>query len=771
MKNIVVVCSVALAALLVACGTPKNTCKDTGCSAGSTCNATTGLCEITGIGGGGGSLGGGGGATGGGGGGSTGGGGGGGGVVDAGIDAGVIDPFEDGGTFAAGDICSRPIVVNFDGGTTATLSVDLSMVTHQYQAACNSSDGETGDVIFELDLPVAKGLVVTADGDTQDSVIAVLQDPCPAQSTVACIDTGTEPEVLTVERLPAGKWYVLLENYADDATTDGPYTVQFELTEPPPAPSNDTCAAATPIMLMNGTGTAMGTTRGAFSDNASRPLTCSTGSGRSPEVFYTFTLAQPADATIALVAATGTAASPVVALLDSCTGAERACRTGSMSTVTARNLAAGTYVVVVDGTDADTGDFSLTVTTTAPTPPPANDTCAMATPITLTAGTATVTGSTLSATNDNASQALTCSTGSATGSEVYYSLTLAAAANVTVLVETPAGSDLTPAVALLTACSMGMERGCDTGTGGTFVSRNLQPGTYFIVVDGTDSDQGAFSLTVTTSAATPPPANDTCSAPTTLVPNVSQMIDANSGNADYEFSCAGSSAGGDVVYQFTTTGPQTVRLTATAVNGTDPVISLRAAPCADSSNEIACLDDGGGGDDEILDVDTMNLPAGTYYVVVGAYRATAGEVGVALELLPPVAPPANENCTAPQMVTFTNNMATATADLRLAMADLPLSCTTGATGPDVVYQVSLATAQTLTVVAVPSVDLDPVIGIITPMCSMAMAAQCIDAGNSGADETLVYVNASGAAQTVFVVVKGYSTTGIGTAAVTFSVTP
>ncbi|HEY0881962.1 MAG TPA: hypothetical protein VGD87_10555, partial [Archangium sp.] len=145
--------------------------------------------------------------------------------------------------------------------------------------------------------------------------------------------------------------------------------------------------------------------------------------------------------------------------------------------------------------------------------------------------------------------------------------------------------------------------------------------------------------------------------------------------------------------------------------------------------------------------------------------------GVSLELLPPVFPPANDNCTAPQMVTFTSGMATATADLRLAAADLPLSCNTGATGPDVVYQVSLNAAQTLTVTAVPTSGLDPVLGVITPMCSMAMAAQCIDAGNSGDNETLVYVNASAGPATVFVVVKGYSTSGTGSAALTFSVTP
>jgi hypothetical protein len=646
-RQVVVVACLSLGLWLMACGgnSMKNTCRETGCSAGSVCNTTSGMCEI--VSGAGGSGGGGGGASGGGGGGNTGGGGGsagggagggntggGGGDVDAGM---VIDPFDDGGTFVPGDICSKPIVVNFDGGTSATVDVDLSMATHQYQASCNNSSGETGDLIFQIDLPSPKTLVVTATNATmQDAVISVLQNPCPNLTSVACIDSSTDPEVLTVERLNAGTWYVLLENYAADATEDGAYTVQFDLSEPPAAPSNDTCAGATPITLAGGTATVMGTTRGAGNDNGGAALSCSSGSGA--EVFYTLTLAQPQNVTIEVDADASSNATPAIALLDSCTGS-----------------------------------------------------------------------------------------------------------------------------------GMGNERGCRTGSAASFVARNVPAGTYTIVVDGTDSDTGDFSLTVTTSMPVPPPANDTCSAPATLAPMVTQMVDANAAATDYDFSCASNSSGGDVVYQFTTTQTQTVRITATSTTGADGVISLRGAPCDDGTNEVLCADDGGSSSPEVLTA--LNVPAGTYFVIVAAYSQTAGELGVALELLAPAVPPTNESCTAPETVALTAGTAMRVADLRLAAADLTTSCAVSSDGGDAVYQVEVPAMQTLTVTAVPDAVLDPVVEIRAPVCAVNTGATCVDMGGSGDDETATWVNATALPVTVFVVIKGYDLAEPGTATLTFTAAP
>lgn len=643
MKYLVPLLSLCAAGLITACGpAPKKGCKDTGCSAGSVCNTNTNLCELTpstggGTGTGGGSSGTGGGTGTGGGsatGGGAGGGGGGGGTV-------IVDPFNDGGTFVTGDICSFALPVSFDGGTVAMATVDLSTFQDQYNSDCNSASSTGNDVLFQLTLAEAKGLTVTAtsavDGG-QDPVLGLYASPCAATAEVQCIDdTGsTAPEVLSVPRLPAGTYYVLLENYGTTATPAG-YDVKFELVDPVAAAPNDSCASATDIPLANGTGTVTGTTIGAFTDNAATPLTCSPGTAGGADVFYSFTLAAPQDVTLSIDVPTSSDLAPAIALLESCGGAERGCRTG--------------------------------------------------------------------------------------------------------------GSDL--------------------------VRRSLPAGTHYVVVDGTDGVGGEFSLTVTTSAPTPVPGNDVCAAPATLATGATVTVDANAGTKDYALSCAANSQGGDVVYQFTTTQTQTVRITATGMmtgtTNSDAVISLRGAPCADSTAEVTCTDNAGGTRPEVLVA--PNLPAGTYFVVVAAYGTTAGTFGLALDLLAPVTAPANDSCTAPAMVTLTGGTATATAELYLAQQDLMTDCATGADGGEVVYQVEIPAMQTLTVVGTPDPAVDPVLIAVTPTCTVTTATECEDAGGGGEPETLVIANTTAAPMMVFIAVQAYDAAGVGSVALTFTAAP
>ena len=277
-------------ALLAACGPAvKKGCKDNGCSAGSVCNPVSDACETINVGGGGGAQGGG---TGGGGGGTGGGamGGGGGSTTDGGVDAGlmVVDPFDDGGVFVPGDICSYALPVEFDGGTTSTVSVDLAAASNQYKAVCNGSTGDGNDLVFAITLSEPKGLIVTAtdtSGNTQDGVLALVNSPCALFQQAACADNTINAEVLTLERLPAGTWYVLLENSADDAANDGTYDVQFELIDPVAGPANDRCSAAQDLTFTNGTVMVNGSTAGAFNDTIGQPLTCSAQSALAPEVF------------------------------------------------------------------------------------------------------------------------------------------------------------------------------------------------------------------------------------------------------------------------------------------------------------------------------------------------------------------------------------------------------------------------------------------------------------------------------------------------------
>ncbi|MDP3154257.1 MAG: hypothetical protein Q8N23_16390 [Archangium sp.] len=755
--------------LFAACGPAvKKGCKDTGCSVGSVCNPVTDACETINIGGGSGGAQGGG--TGGGGGGTGGGavGGGGGSTTDGGVDAGqlVVDPFDDGGVFVAGDICTYALEVAFDGGTTSTVSVDLAAASNQYKAVCNSSTGDGNDLVFAITLSEPKGLIVTAtdtSGNNQDGVLALLNSPCALLEQAACADNTTNAEVLTVERLPAGTWYVLLENYADDAANDGTYDVQFELVDPVAGPANDRCSAAQALTFTNGAVMVNGSTAGAFNDTFGQPLTCSAQSALAPEVFYTFTLTQPQDVVVTVEPSSTSNLSPVIALTTTCgvggaphqLGCDR-----SAGAFTARSVPAGTYFLVVDGDGSSTGDFTLTVTLSPPTPPPMNDTCA---------NPATLVPNVSQMVDANAALAdYTFSCAGPSGGDVVYQFTTTMAQKVTVTATGTGGADGVISLRAAPCDDDTNELGCiddAISSPEVLTLRNVPAGTYYVVLSAYSANAGQFGVDLVLEPPVLPPSNDTCSAPATLVPNMSQTIDLAGAIADYGFDCAFPS-GGDAVYQFTTTQPQRVVITATGVGDSDAVLALRSA-CTDATSELRCANAADSMSPEILN--SNNLPAGTWYVILGSDGVDA-QFGIELSLQAPIPPPTNESCTLPQVVTLTAGTATRTVDLTDAQADIMVLCNTdpNADGADVVYEVTIPAMQTLTVDGVPvGTALDPMLFASYPVCA-APPAVCVDGFGSGVAEQLTVQNTTAAPLTVFVVVKAYNLEDPGAINLTFT---
>jgi hypothetical protein len=693
--------------------------------------------------------------------------------MDAGVDAGmvVIDPFDDGGVFEPGDICTYPIVVDVDGGMGAdggspsviTVSVDLATQTDQYKAACNDSSGVGADAIFAITLTEPKGLIVTAtdtSGKSQDAVLSLINSPCASFNEVACSDETTADEVLSVGRLNPGTWYVLLENYAEDTTDDGTYDVQFELTEPAPAPANDACSGAEVITFTNGTATVNGTTDNAFNDTAGSPLTCSSQSALSPEVFYSFTLTQPQDVRITTTVPSASNLSPVVAITTACGQAgpsvQKACSTAD--TVTTRGLPAGTYYLVVDGNGADTGDFSLEVTLLPATMAPMNDTCAN--PTTLVPGVPVMVDT------NTGSLDYTFSCSDPIGGDLVYQFTTTMPQKVTITATGINGADAVISLRDAPCDDDTNEVDCRDTISDPEVLRvqTLPAGTYYVILASYDDTDGEFSLELTLDPPPMPPGNDVCSAATTLVPNMSQMVDVLVANADYTFDCY-TPALGEAVYTFTTNMAQRVRITATGTGDSDAVLALRGMPC-DSATDMACVNDTFSGDPEVLSLN--NLPMGTYYVLL-ASDGTEGQFGIELELLPPVLPPTNESCSATELVTLTGGTASRTVDLGAAAVDIASDlCSTSGAGGDVVYEVTIPTGLTLTVVGTPINGFDLMMFSRTPTCAAASSEVCVDNSFSG-PETLIVPNTTGAPKTAFVVVKSYDASGADLVDLTFTV--
>ncbi len=349
-----------------------------------------------------------------------------------------------------------------------------------------------------------------------------------------------------------------------------------------------------------------------------------------------------ADVSVTATASAGSAAEPVVYLLDAaCTSAsEYACAdslTGSAH-FTLKSLPAGTYTLVVDSYSASAvGLVDVAITFGAPTLP-ANETCATAAPLPIDGGTVQVDLST--ATDD---LQISCDQASVTP-DVVYAFQLTTPADVVV---TASGSGANPSLALRSApCRTGAELQCaNAQTNGTETlrRRSLTAGTYFVVVQNSGTLGAPTPVTVKAVATTPlpPPPNDTCSAPRDLAfaagsTVASFSVDTSAATDDYQSSCNALPDSPEVVYALTLGTRRTVTVTArSAPNaGSQPSISLRSAPCDGSSDagtlvELACSN--GTPTSAFIQV----LDPGTYYLVVEAQGAQgAGPTDVTVSLTP-----------------------------------------------------------------------------------------------------------------------------------------
>ncbi len=448
---------------------------------------------------------------------------------------------------------------------------------------------------------------------------------------------------------------------------------------------------------------------------------CSGSSG--PDLVYRLPLTAAKDVTISVAPVAGNSWNPVLAVRPgtclsgsptSCTDAAGAQGT---ETLTVHN-ANGDLFIIIDAATSTGGPADVSIVLNAPTPPPANDTCAGATALTFSNFTATASGTLVAATNGSSGPDTSpaCSTGAlTTGRDVVYSFTLSTAQDVS-FSATSQSASFKPVVYLrrqsdcaLNQSSADLVCNASASTSSPAGGRayNLQPGTYVIFVDSADSSEGAFDLAVSLLPPTLPPSNDTCSAPQALTfdgtgrASVSgTLISANNSNlpADPSPTCstAAKTTGHDVVYAFTLAATSFVRVTVTGTGtpAPTPMIYLRRlTDCANSASgaELGCglsstsnfpaLAAG----DYALWVDNQGTTDGTFDLVVTRAQA-----------------PANDLCTAATPLTFTNGLAQDTSSTLSATnqyAGPSGNCGTNssASSNDVVYSLSADGGTTYTV--------------------------------------------------------------------------
>ncbi|MDB4930093.1 MAG: hypothetical protein JWM10_2577 [Myxococcaceae bacterium] len=308
--------------------------------------------------------------------------------------------------------------------------------------------------------------------------------------------------------------------------------------------------------------------------------------------------------------------------------------------------------------------------------------CANAIPI---APGQTVTGDTRRGQAHNDGSCVGAEEGEAGAPELVYALTLERRQQVTVAVE-QAGFDGTvylrsgncedPSGEVAGACNDD-----DGDTSHSRVVTALDPGTYYIFVDGFARNAGNFSMTVT--AADVPSVADVCQSAAALTPNtaVTGTLTAQEMNT-FQARCGNNARGPDRVYRLEV--PQESRLQLHQESDYDGVMYLRRA-CADAATEVDCNDDA---EDQQHSRINAVVPAGTYFVFTDGFAANAAGSYTLQADLAPVAGgnTAGDTCADAQLLTPGTPVDGNTFQAR---DDVRSPCGAATDGYDVVYRLNV----------------------------------------------------------------------------------
>ncbi|MBX3248733.1 MAG: hypothetical protein KF901_16265 [Myxococcales bacterium] len=179
------------------------------------------------------------------------------------------------------------------------------------------------------------------------------------------------------------------------------------------------------------------------------------------------------------------------------------------------------------------------------------------------------------------------------------------------------------ALYILRACGqIGTMIACNDDHGDTSHSRidaTLEPGTYFVVVDGYGEASGAYELLAT---ATPlRSVAEVCADAPALVAGRAQN-GSTEGQADYfQATCAGGAAAPDQVFRLDV--PQRARLRVRQSSDHDGALYVRST-CDDATTEIACNDDF---IDTRRSLVTAVVDPGRYFVYADGYSGPGQPIG------------------------------------------------------------------------------------------------------------------------------------------------
>lgn len=513
---------------------------------------------------------------------------------------GLIDAMEPGGCQRPmGDTCEAPLDISRGGRFT----VPLTGAAGDFPIQCAGGAMLQRDVVTRLRLTEPRDLAITA-ASTGPAIYLQIQDSCGAvmgNAVRGCV-LGF-PTVYRARALPAGEYFIVLAaSGSSSQSAEVDLTVELNAATQPP--TNQTCAS--PTVIPPSGGTFMGDLVGVSDDVITR---CG---GTNPDLVYAITLTEPRDLSARVVGNRNEYLQ--VSLLNQCARSPTTlrCANGSPSQFLARSLQAGTYYIAVEG-PRTASNFTLEVTTGAPTQPPPGDTCAS--PLELIAGTPSM------GTFANFEDDLTLSCAGSNSRDVVYRFTLTETRDINLTLR--GASNAYYYMALQRSCGQTMNEVCRSASAPTLSARGLDPGTYFVVVkvlQGTD-----YTLTLDTRAPLPAMAvmgNDTCDQ-AAAIPAGGGVFTGSTATLrrDYQAPCQTAMTSEDAVFRFTVTSRARVNFS-TEGSSFDTVLWVTSADaCPGRAVPGACNDDGPG----LGTASSLNtvLEPGSYYVFIGGFSAAA----------------------------------------------------------------------------------------------------------------------------------------------------
>ncbi|HKR05411.1 MAG TPA: HYR domain-containing protein, partial [Bacteroidia bacterium] len=398
------------------------------------------------------------------------------------------------------------------GQTLAGTTVSSTTTSETTLPFCTTTGGTAGGVWYRLTgFTAGQNITASLCGSGYDTKVHVYSSSTGTCSgTLSCVAgnddfCGLQSQVSFVATaVPGLTYFIYVHGFSSNTGT-----FSLNVTCANPTQPNDICTGAIPVAC-----------GGSVSGNTSlgTPDANACGGPSSPGLWHTITPAVASNITLSLCTGTtydsrlsvytGPCAS-LVLVSGGCN--DDFC--GLQSQVTFTGSAGVTYYILVNGFTTGSGPYTLTATCTPITPPPANDNCAGATPVSCGGS---VSGNTTFATDDAGFPACPGTGNNFKG--VWHTITLPTSGTVTLSL---CGGSLWDSYLRLfsgTCGALTCIASDDDGCGGvglsTLTTAPLAAGTYRILVAGFSSTAfGPYTLSATCNLCAAPPNGGTVTGP------------------------------------------------------------------------------------------------------------------------------------------------------------------------------------------------------------------------------------------------------------------